>query len=231
MLFLFLTLHFYRSIKSLSNIVIPNPMDLIDSLRKVIRHDVSEAFEDRGHVKGHAEIKDKGIVSENCFNVLMDFNTENSGFSNDETWDLLIQLNLATEIKDPRSLYVPALVADSNEKDLINTIKDISGSENTAGFVYSFLKSDSVFGLYSKFLSKLATKEHFYGMQNPGICFKKSFSMKIEKRKIGIVAAMHGNLKWSVNDSTKNVEFVVVEKDVNNNTGESTDMNFARHKV
>ena len=206
-------------------------MNLIAALRKVIRHDVSEPFEDQGDIKDYQEMMTKGFVSKKCFDVLMDFNTENSGFSKEETWDLLIQLNLATEIRDPLSLYVPALVPDSNEKKLINTISDISGSDNSAGFVYSFQKSDSVFGLYSKFLSKLASKEHFYRMKNPGISFTNGFSMKIENRRIGIVAAMHGFIKWAVDESTNKVEFVVVEKDVNNVAGELTDVNFARRKV
>ena len=220
-----------RGIKSLSNIVIPNPMDLITALRKVIRHDVSEAFEDQGHIKDYQEMMTKGFVSKACFEVLMNFNHDNSGFSNDETWALLLQLNLATEIKDPISLYVPALIPDSNEKILINRIKLISEDPNSAGFVYSFQKSDSVSGLYSKFLSKLTSKEYFYGMIDPGIYFKKGFSMKIEKRRIGIVAAMHGFLNWTVDESTKTVEFVIVEKDVNNVSAESTDLSFARHKV
>ena len=73
----------------------------------------------------------------------------------------------------------------------------------------------------------------FYGgrMKDPGIYFKKGFSMKREKRRIGTVAAMHGFLKWAVEESTKKVEFVIVEKDVNNVSGEFTDISFARHKV
>ena len=55
--------------------------------------------------------------------------------------------------------------------------------------------------------------------------------MKIENRRIGIVAAMHGFLKWCVDESTKTVEFVIVEKDVNNVSANSTDLSFARHKV
>ena len=51
----------------------------------MIRHDVSEASEDRGDVKGHKEIKDEGFVSKKCFEVIMDFNTDKNGFSKGET--------------------------------------------------------------------------------------------------------------------------------------------------
>ena len=110
-------------------------MSLIAALRKVIRHDVSEAFEDHGDIKDHQEMMTKGFVSKECFDVIMSFNADNSGFSNNETWDLLIQLNLATKIMDPLSLYVPALVPDSNEKVLLDQIKLTSESIHSAGFV------------------------------------------------------------------------------------------------
>jgi hypothetical protein len=220
-----------RSIKSLCNIVIPNPMNLITAMRQVIRHDVSEAFEDTEFTKDHLEMITKGIVSKECFDVLMNFSTDDHGFSNNEIWYLLIQLKLATEINEPPSLYIPALISDSNEKTLMNRIKSISGDKRSAGFVFSFQKSDSVTGLHSQIMCQLTTKKHYFGMKNLEISFTKGFSMKIENRRIGIVAAMHGFLKWAEDDSMKTVEFVIVEKDVNNVSAESTDMNFARHKV
>jgi hypothetical protein len=200
-------------------------------MRQVIRHDVKEAFEDQGAIKDRQEMLMRGIVTKECFKVLMNYNADDNGFSDEEIWNFLIQFKLATEIMEPHSLYIPALIQDSNEKPLIDSIKSISEDKRSAGFLFSFQKCDDVFGLYDKTLCDLASGKNYYGRQNPGLCFKKGFSMKIENRRIGIVAGMQGSFKWTEEDSTKTVEFVIVEKDVNMTSAESTDLSFARYKV
>ena len=144
----------------------------------------------------------------------------------------MIQLHLATPLTDypTPTLYIPALIADENEKYIEEQIKKFRENENSVGFHYSFQKINAVSGLYNKMLSKLASKEVFHNMKNPGITFHKCFSAKIENRKLGVVGGLHGSFKWTTDEASppEIVEFLVLEKDCDNS---EKNFKFARHKV
>ena len=106
---------------------------------------------------------------------------------------------------------------------------EIRKSKMTLGFYYSFEKCDKVFGLYNQLLSRLASSKHFFKMEPTGIDLHECFSAKIENRKLGVVAAMAGFLKWSDAEQTDKVEFLVAESDCNNI--DMNDQRFGRHKV
>ena len=88
--------------------------------------------------------------------------------------------------------------------------------------------SGIVFGLFNNLLGELASSKHFYKEEQPGIHFQAGFSVKIENRKLGDVAAMEGSLRWHEDDQTDIVEFFLVERDCNRL---DLDNPFGRHKV
>ena len=93
-------------------------------------------------------------------------------------------------------------------------------------FYYSFQKSEGVSNLYSKLLTRLASKEFFFEFENAGITFHVSFTAKIEERNLGLVAATKGSFKWTIGSINVPIDFIVTEED---NT--ALDQRFARYKV
>ena len=191
------------------------------------RHDISETFIERaaGMVKEHKELISTGIVRRDCFEALV---SHNSKFDTEDLWQFLIAFHLATEIEQPRSLYIPALIPDFMEARIKAELADAKKDKLTLGFYYCFEKCDKVFGLFNKLLGELASSEHFYKEEQPGIHLQAGFSAKIENRKLGDVAAMVGSLRWHEEDQTDIIEFFLVERDCNH-----LDVNkrFGRHKV
>ena len=149
----------------------------------------------------------------------------------DQTWEFLKKLKLATEMKSANkpSLYVPSLIPEKNQRDIIKAVEDTKKSPDTLGFYASFPKSDSVTDLYSKLLCRLASNQFFFKERNPGIRFDKSFSAKIENRTLGIVAGTKGSLAWEGGEGSRTiVDFILVEIDCDNTRRE---LKFARDKV
>ena len=183
-------------------------------------------------VKDHKEVLYTGIVKRDCFEVLFDqYKNQNHNqdmFHMYDIWNFLIAFHLATEIEEPKSLYIPSLIPDFKERHLKARMSKISKSKLSHGFYYSFEKCDEVFGLFNKLLGQLVSSKHFYKMDQPGIHLQEGFSAKIESRKLGVVAAMAGFLNWFDQDQTDEIEFLVAERDCNH-----LDMNkrFSRHKV
>ena len=183
-------------------------------------------------LKDRKELLNTGIVGKRCFEALFDqYKNRNQAYDMfhwHDIWHFLIAFHLATEIEEPKSLYIPALIPDFKERQLKTRMEEISKNKLTLSFFYSFDKCEKVFGLFNKLLSQLASKKHFYKMDHAGIQLREGFSAKIENRKLGVVAAMAGFLKWSDAEQTDKVEFLVAESDCNN-----LDVNerFGRHKV
>ena len=149
----------------------------------------------------------------------------------DQTWEFLKKLKLATEMKSANkpSLYVPSLIPEKNQIQIIKALEDIKKSPNSLGFYASFPKSDAVTDLYSKLLCRLASNEFFYKERDPGIRFNKSFSAKIENRTLGVVAGTKGSLLWEGEEGSGTiVDFILVEIDCDNT---KRDLKFARDKV
>ena len=193
------------------------------------RHDASKAFEECETQKDRIAMEQKGIVSDSCFKVL--FNgyspkSEQGRLTAEELKKFLIIFRLATETKDNTLLYIPALLPDTNREAVEDKLRVIQKSSSTRGFYFSFKRCDNVLMIFSLLLSELAS-DKFYFEKN-GITFWKGFSAKIESRKLGTVAAMSGQLTWTEEGVKDVVEFVVTEKDCNDN---SSDLRFARHKV
>ena len=179
------------------------------------------------------ELLKKGIVSKEVFEALHASANEEeaSRLSVDQTWEFLKKLNLATEMNSDEKpcLYVPSLIPETNEKEIKRAVDEMRQSQNSLGFYASFRKSDSVADLYSKLLSRLASKEFFFEEKNPGIRFDLSFAAKIENRRVGIVAGTQGSLTWEgERGSRTTVDFVIVEIDCDNTKKE---LKFARDKV
>ena len=202
----------------------------------LFRHDVSEAFKgaNAGKVNDLNEMVHKGIVTDDCFQLLFDQSqcqkSSKKALSKEDIWNFLLAFQLASEIEDPMSLYIPALIPDLKEAHLKQRLADISKSEVSRGFYYSFKKCDRVIGLFNRLLCQLASRRYFYKTEDPGITFEESFSSKIENRRLGIVAAMAGRLQFFDQDQceTDEIEFIVAEKDCNHF---DADRRFARHKV
>ena len=183
-------------------------------------------------MKGHKELLYTGIVTRDCFEVLFSrnktWNDTQGKLDIDDIWHFLIAFRLATEIENPTSLYIPALIPDFKERHLKTRMSEISKSNLTLGFYYSFEKCDEVFGLFNKLLGQLASSKHFYKMDQPGIHLQEGFSAKIESRKLGVVAAMAGFLNWFDQDQMDEIEFLVAERDCNHL---DENKRFGRHKV
>ena len=202
----------------------------------LFRHDVLEAFKggNAGKVNDLNEMVHKGIVTDDCFQLLFDQSqcqkSSMKALSKEDIWNFLLAFQLASEIEDPMSLYIPALIPDLKEAHLKQRLADISKSEVSRGFYYSFKKCDRVIGLFNRLLCQLASRRYFYKTEDPGITFEESFSAKIENRRLGIVAAMAGRLQYFDQDQceTDEIEFIVAEKDCNHF---DDDRRFARHKV
>ena len=194
------------------------------------RHDVQVPFRETNFATDMREMMEKGFVSERSFQVLVNFQKEESQLSDPEIWDFLIQLHLATPIADPPSLYIPSLIPDVNEKYIKDQLRQFRESDNSVGFHYSFKKCREVSGFYNRILSKLASKEFFYKMKNPGISFRKAYSEKIENRTLGVVGGLNGTLKWTTDrgSSPEILQFLVLEMDCDNF---DKNFKFARHKV
>ena len=75
-----------------------------------------------GMVKDHKELLYTGIVTRDCFEVLFSQNKKQNGTQGkldmDDIWHFLIAFQLATEIENPKSLYIPALIPDFKERHL-----------------------------------------------------------------------------------------------------------------
>ena len=126
-------------------------------------------------------------------------------------------------------LYVPSLIPEKNERQIKRAVEDMRKSPDSLGFYTSLTKSDTVTDLYSKLLSRLASKEFFYKEKNPGIRFDLSFAAKIENRSLGIVAGTQGSLSWERGRGSRTtVNFVIVEMDCDFTKQE---LKFARDKV
>ena len=183
-------------------------------------------------VKEHKEMLYTGIVTRECFKVLFSQNRSQNSTQGkldmDDIWHFLVAFRLATEIENPKSLYIPALIPDFKERHLKTRMAEISKGKLSRGFYYSFEKCDEVFGLFNKLLGQLASTKHFYKMDQPGIDLREGFSAKIESRKLGVVAAMSGFLTWFEQDQTDEIEFLVAERDCNHL---DMDKRFGRHKV
>ena len=197
------------------------------------RHDVIPALMDKVEYRDCKELLLKGIVSREAFEALHTASNEDeaSRLTVDQSWEFLKKLNLATEMKSNKKpcLYVPSLIPERNEKEIRSAVDEMRRSPDSLGFYASFRKSDSVTDLYSKLLSRLASREFFFEEKNPGIQFDLSFAAKIENRSLGIVAGTKGSLTWDGGRGSKTtVDFVTVEIDCNNTTKE---LKFARDKV
>ena len=177
----------------------------------------------------HQELIRTGVVRRDCFEALINKSRNSqSKFGIDDIWHFLVAFNLATEIKQPRSLYIPTLIPDIMEKRIKERLALAKRAKLTRCYYYCFEKSDKVFGLFNKLLGGLASREHFYKEEQPGIQLREGFSAKIENRKLGEVAAMAGSLKWHEDNQTDTIEFFVVERDCNHLV---LDKRFGRHKV
>ena len=197
------------------------------------RHDVIPALMDKVEYRDCKELFLKGIVSREAFEALHTASNEDeaSRLTVDQSWEFLKKLNLATEMKSNKKpcLYVPSLIPERNEKEIRRAVENMRKIPDSLGFYASFRKSDSVTDLYSKLLSRLASREFFFEEKNPGIQFDLSFAAKIENRSLGIVAGTKGSLTWDGGRGSKTtVDFVTVEIDCNNTTKE---LKFARDKV
>ena len=203
----------------------------------MIRHDVKEVLRDirlKTEVKtaDQIELQNKGFMTKSCFEALVSFTKKETQLSGQQIREFLVKLNLATEIKDnDESLYIPSLISSENEGAIKEQLETFKASKDSLGFYYSFQKSDKASQLYNNLLSKLTSKKHFfYKMKVPGIYFEQSYSAKIENRSLGLVAGLHGSLKWtdsnSVSSTKQKVDFLLLEYDI-----QDSDMNFATHKV
>ena len=153
-------------------------------------------------------------MTESCFKELL--KEEDSLLSDAEIWDFLVQLQLATEIKEPKSLFIPSLINSGNETFIRDQLKEFIMSDSSLGFHFSFGKCEKTSQLYSILLSKLANK-------GKGIYFEKVYCAKIENRPLGLVAGLCGSLKWK--ESV--VDFLLLEYDFDDI---KEDFQFARHK-
>ena len=176
-------------------------------------------------IKDHKNMIQKGFVSQECFNILH-AECYDSSLSSKETREFLIALNLATPLPDLSSLYIPSLISGENQACVRKEMRTMEVSPDALAFYYSFKKSESVSNLYSKLLSRLASKEFFYESQNAGITFHVSFAAKIEERNLGVVAATKGTFMWTMGSKNIPMDFIITEED---NT--ALDQRFARTKV
>ena len=203
----------------------PFVLFFLNSISRHDVHDLASAFEDEGLIKDHQKMIHKGFISHECFDILH-ADSDSSDLSSDETREFLIALNLATPIADPPSVYVSSLISAENEVFLKKEIQAMEVNPDALAFYFSFKKSESVSNLYSKLLSRLASKEFFYESQNAGITFHVSFAAKIEERNLEVIAATKGTFKWTVGSKNIPIDFIITEED---NT--ASDQRFARFKV
>ena len=192
-----------------------------------VRSDVRKALEDKNvNIKDLKDLLEKGIMRKSCLELL--YKPGPDQLQVEEIWQLLLNFHLATEIKEPPSLFIPSLIPDTNRDKFIGRpgepgiLDKIKKNQDTRGIYFSFNKSNKPYFVFNQILSQLISTNQFT------TTFKKAFASKIENREVGVVAAMSGRLKW--NDKGKEVvNFVVTERD--HNAYDRKDQTFGRHKV
>ena len=114
----------FEDVPELQDLVIPQPMAFVASLRSVISHDVCDKLKQLqggGVDKEEKDIKYKGTMSYKTFVKIFNQSEEHK-FSPKQVWQFLVHLGLAIPIndmdKEPRIL-VPSLISDETKATMM----------------------------------------------------------------------------------------------------------------
>ena len=209
----------FKEIQTLRNIVITIPMELINSLRLVINHEVTNALKKKDNLNAEQSLLERGIISYADMKTIHDKAVKEAKnppvYTVQEIWNFLIQLNLACNLddrvdRDDGQIFVPSLISDKMEKDIRDIEREMKQDNQTICVQYmSDINKDSNYMFY-KLLSNF-TKYFIWGQK--GGDFDLAFCQKIENRSIGMVGAIYGRLKWVEEDiqNPENYKFLIAE--------------------
>ena len=122
----------FEGVPEFEDLVIPQPMAFVQSLRTIISHDVREKLKDkRGKLKGgeakqeDEDIQQKGTMSYATFEKIFNQSKEVK-FSPEQVWQFLIQLNLAIPIlgKGESRILVPSLISDRTREKMMKRAEE-----------------------------------------------------------------------------------------------------------
>ena len=214
--------------KTMMNFIIPNPMDLIKTIRCVINHDTEHLFEK--DVETFSDLVYWGGLNKAALTIM--FNRSQvegltQEFSKQDVMFFLQHLELATKTQNAQMdpfFFVPSLISDTNDEFMRNKIKEMKEDPEALKMIYRLPKNSKNSQLFQNIIPKLASDR--YNFKNYGIEYSKGFAQKIEHRTIGEVAAMTGTLKWTFGSEPEAFDFLLV--DVETNPSKTF---YASHKV
>ena len=204
----------FENVLNLRDLVIPQPMEFVRSLRTVLSHDIREKLkDDRGRLRGaeakqeDEDIEQKGTMSRKTFEKIFQ-RSDQVNFSADQVWHFLIQLGLAIPIlgkeEEPRIL-VPSLISDKTRDTMMKRAEE---RDDTITLQYAFdwnYKSLQSFDDLVVIFTRLFFKEGGEGE------IAQCFSQKIEKRTLGCVAGVYG--KFTVPQTSEYLSFTLLQYD------------------
>ena len=200
----------FEDIPELQDLVIPQPMAFVASLRSVISHDVCDKLREingEEDKKKEKEIKHKGTMSFKTFSKIFNQSQELK-FSPKQVWQFLVHLGLAIPIndmdKEPRIL-VPSLISDETKATMMERA---DCKKDTLSFQYVFAWDHR--SLHS-FHDLVVTFTRLFFQEGKGGEIAQCFSQKIEKRTLGLVAGVYGKFKEP--HKSKTMEFTLLQYD------------------
>ena len=200
----------FEGVPELENLVIPQPMAFVQSLRTIISHDVCERLRKIKGEKAKKEendIKQKGTLSYETFEKIFS-QSEEVKFSAQQVWQFLIQLGLAILIEgksgEPRIL-VPSLISDKTQETML---KRAERREDTISFQYIF---EWNYKSLSSFHDLVETFTRLFFKEGGGGEISQCFSQKIENKTLGCVAGVYG--KFTVPHTSEKMEFTLLQYD------------------
>ena len=203
----------FEGVPELENLVIPQPMAFVQSLRTIISHDVREKLKDKhGKLKGgeakqeDEDIQQKGTMSYATFEKIFSQSKEVK-FSSKQVWQFLIHLNLAIPIlgKGESRILVPSLISDQTREKMMKRAEE---QDDMISIQYVF---DWNYKSLRCFHDLVETFTRLFFKEGGGGEIAQCFSQKIENRTLGCVAGVYG--KFTRPRTSEKMEFTLLQFD------------------
>ena len=135
----------FEGVPELQDLVIPQPMAFVQSLRTIISHDVREKLKEGGRLRGdaqkeHDDIYQRGTMSKETFKKIFEKSQESVrvDFSDEEVWKFLIHLGLAFPIAGTEEkILIPSLISDDPKMEKVMREKAGDFGSETLVFQYT----------------------------------------------------------------------------------------------
>ena len=132
-----------------------------------------------------------------------------------DMWDLIIQLGLGFLLTE-EVMIIPSLIGDKMSQQIIDQ-EELNNGDETLCLNYHFDRDESTVNVYFKLLHEFA-KCFFWG--DLGGDLRLTYGQKVENRRLGLVNAASGTLRWLTTDIKKSevFDFLILEYDEHNDS-------------